>query len=280
MFGVDRVDHFVRSCSSNYKNDCWVLKLDIQGFFMHINKEILWTKLENVIKIYYKGFDKQVILDLAQNVILHNPVPNCSIKGSQKDWEGLPASKSLFSTQGVIGMPIGNLTSQIFANLHLNDFDQFVKRVLKFKYYGRYVDDLVFISTNKAKLIESIDIISTYLKSNLQLELHPNKIYLQHFTKGFLFTGIFIKPYRRYVGKRIRKNLNRQVATNYKQNYVPNSESTNQNMKKWICSINSYLGMCRHYETYKYRNNLKDYIKDQMVQFNEDLTVVKYRNIN
>lgn len=126
-FGIKRVSKFIRSCSQNYTKDCYILKVDIQSFFMNIDKAMLNRKLAQLIEKHYQGFDKSLILDLVNNLVRYNPVPNCVIKGSRKDWEGLPDSKSLFRTQGEVGIPIGNLTSQIFANFYLNDFDQYVK---------------------------------------------------------------------------------------------------------------------------------------------------------
>lgn len=208
-FAVKRVDHFMRSCSANYTQDCYVLKLDIQGFFMSIRKEVLSDKVEKLIQKYYKGFDKELLRKLSYQVIMNNPVDQCVVKGEASDWEGLPDSKSLFRTGGQVGLPIGNLTSQMFANLYLNDFDQYVKRELKIKYYGRYVDDCVFLSQSKEELKGVIKQTRAYLQKTLGLTIHPRKVYLQHYTKGLTFTGIVIKPYRQYIGKRIFRSMNR-----------------------------------------------------------------------
>jgi len=72
------------------------------------------------------------------------------------------------------------------------------------QYYGRYVDDFVLIHPDKEYLKSLIPKISNFLHSNLQLTLHPNKIYLQHYTKGVQFLGAKIKPYRIYIGNRTK----------------------------------------------------------------------------
>jgi hypothetical protein len=92
-FGVSRIDGFIRSCSQNYTRDCYVLKVDIQGFFMNIRKEILLEKVLFILKKQYKGFDKELLSDLCKKVILHNPVPDCIVKGVERNWEGLPKNK-------------------------------------------------------------------------------------------------------------------------------------------------------------------------------------------
>lgn len=276
-FGVGRMDHFMRSCSENYTRDCYVLKLDIQGFFMSIRKEILHSKIEKMISKHYRGFDKQLLQDLCRQVIMHNPVPECLVKGSRNDWNGLPESKSLFRSGGRIGLPIGNLTSQMFANMYLNDFDHFVKRTLKVKYYGRYVDDCAFIAPDRAELKEIIVAVREYLTDTLGLTIHPRKIYLQHYSKGFHFTGVIIKPYRKYVGKRIRRSMNRAFRENYRQMYVLDNEQFAQKREHWLASINSYLGISKHYNSYRFRMKLCERLRDNPagIRFDKDCCVGK-----
>ncbi len=117
------------------------------------------------------------------------------MRGSPHDWEGLPQNKSLFYAPLGFGLPIGNLTSQLFSNIYLNNFDHYIKRQLKFKYYGRYVDDIIIIHQDKARLKIAITEIKDYLTINLGLKLHPKKIYLQPVDHGVDFLGALIKPY-------------------------------------------------------------------------------------
>lgn len=274
-FGVSRVSKFIRSCSQNYTRDCYILKIDIQGFFMNIRKELLLKKVLAVVERYYKNFDKELIRDLCRKVILHNPVPDCVVKGLSTDWDGLPANKSLFSTGGKVGLPIGNLTSQVFANLYLNEFDHFVKRELKQKYYGRYVDDCIIVSLSKEELQDSVSRLSFLLEENLSLQLHPKKVYLQHYSKGVLFAGIYIKPYRRYVGRRIQRKMNYALLNRYRLLYTESPEKTSENLSRWISSVNSYLGVCRHYATYRFKKKLTDRFKgDPFVAFDRNICVV------
>ena len=144
-YGIKRVDHFIRSCSQNYTKDCYILKMDIKGYFMAMDRNILYQKIEKILARFgaKAGLDIDLILFLVRKVIFHDPTENCAIRGSKEDWVGLPKSKSLFFAGKGKGFPIGNLTSQLFGNIYLNDLDCFVKYKLGFKYYGRYVDDFL-----------------------------------------------------------------------------------------------------------------------------------------
>ncbi|MDF1498686.1 MAG: RNA-directed DNA polymerase [Patescibacteria group bacterium] len=143
-YGIKRMDYFIRSCSKNYKKDCWILKMDIKGYFMSMDRNILYKKIESRLKtVKNADFDVDLILYLIRAVVFHNPTKNCVIRGAKDNWVGLPKSKSLFFAGKDKGFPIGNLTSQLFGNIYLNDLDCFVKYKLGFKYYGRYVDDFL-----------------------------------------------------------------------------------------------------------------------------------------
>ena len=95
-FGINRVTHFIRQCSQNYQLPCHILKLDIEGFFMHIDKNILFNRLQSFINEKYIAPDKELLIELCKKVIDNDPTKNCFIKGNQTDWNNLPATKSLF----------------------------------------------------------------------------------------------------------------------------------------------------------------------------------------
>ncbi len=138
-FAIARADRFIRRCSKNYTTDCYILKMDIQGFFMAIDKRILWAKLRNFINQYYHHADKELLLELCYKTLANNPTKNCFIKDARHHWRDLPPDKSLFHSAPFCGLPIGNLTSQIFANFYMNSFDHFIKHDLSLQYYGRLV---------------------------------------------------------------------------------------------------------------------------------------------
>jgi len=254
LYGVNRVAEFVRECSENYTKDCYILKMDIQSFFMTIDKRILAKRLQSFIREYYHGVDKDIILKLVEIIVYHCPQNNCLIKGKKSDWNGLPHSKSLFYAGKYKGLPIGNLSSQVFANFYMDSFDKFVKNNLNIKYYGRYVDDFVIVHESKEFLCEAKNKLCEFMKEDLHLTLHPRKIYLQHFSKGVKFIGSVIKPGRNYIGNRTKGNFFQKIQ---EYNHMAENNPNYANFaEKFQSSINSYLGFMVHYSSYKIRYNM------------------------
>lgn len=257
-YGISRIDHFIRSCSKNYKEDCYILKLDIRGYFMSINRKKLYDKVKTCLQLkrHKIDFDFEMVLYLIYETIFNDPTKNCIIKGKKSNWEGLPKDKSLFSAKRNCGLPIGNLTSQLFGNLYLNELDHFVKRDLRIRYYGRYVDDFVLIHRDKEYLKSLIRLIRDYLQNSLNLTLHPDKIYLQHFSKGVKYLGAVIKPHRIYIANRTKGNF--YDAIKAQNDVVKIQKPTQDEIEQFISSMNSYLGIMQHYKTYKIRRDMID----------------------
>ena len=149
------------------------------------------------------------------------------------------------------GLPIGNLTSQLLANVYLNELDQFAKKELKIKKYFRYTDDFVIASEDKSYLENLIPKIQSYLLNELKLELHPNKINIKKFHQGVDFLGYVILPHYRLLRtktkKRIFKKLKKRISE-YKNGLI-NQQTLEQ-------SLQSYLGVLSHADTYKLKQNL------------------------
>ena len=253
-FGIRRMRDFIQECAQENEGEAYVLKLDIRGFFMNISRPLLFDKLEDFIATNDKVEDKLFILDMARRIIFNNPTKNCFIKGDKSLWDDLPKDKSLFHSPAESGLPIGNLTSQVFANFYLNDLDHFVKEKLHIKYYGRYVDDFVLVHPDRQYLSGLISIIENYLKTNLQLQLHPKKRYLQHHSKGLAFLGVMIKPNRIYVGNRIKSNFYTVLK---QQNEVVSTSLIDKSVgMQFVSRMNSYLGIMKHYQTFCLRQHI------------------------
>lgn len=253
-FGIKQAYSFIKGCSESYKTDCYVLKLDIEGFFMHINRKLLFEKLRQFILDKYHFKDRELVIQLCRILIFNDPTKNCIIKGSVKDWEGLPDNKSLFHSPHECGLPIGNLTSQVFANFYMNTFDHFIKNELNLSFYGRYVDDFVLVHVDKEYLKNLIPEIALFLQEHLMLTLHPKKIYLQHFSKGVRYLGAVIKKNRIYIARRTLGNF---YAAIQRQNSLVNDRKPNQTEKEaFLSSMNSYLGIMKHYRTFNIRKGL------------------------
>ena len=252
-YGIRRLDHFIRSCSQNYTKDCYVLKLDIKWFFMGIDKEILKQKITEKLDTFTPlSLDKNRLLNLIYQIIDHDPTQNYIFKGSISDYDWLPKDKSLFHAWIGKWLPIWNLTSQLFANIYLDDLDKFMKYTLGLKYYGRYVDDFVIIHQDKEYLKSLVHIIRKYLSEQLQLTLHPNKIYLQHYSKWVKFLGAYIKPWRKYIHRRTIGNFQKKM----------NCLSDYWDGKKELSIVNSYLWILRHGENFKIRKKILTSLTD------------------
>ena len=172
----------------------------------------------------------------------------------RSNWNGLPNNKSLFHSPLNCGLPIGNLTSQLFANFYMNTLYHYVKSELNLKYYGRYVDDFVIVHTNKEYLKSLIHQLSNFLRSNLQLTLHPKKMHLQHYKKGVKFIGAVTLPNRIYIANRTRGNF--FTAISNQNQIVQNQKPTKTEQEALLSSLNSYLGIMKHYQSFNIRKKM------------------------
>lgn len=157
----------------------------------------------------------------------------------------VPRFKSLLHAPDEYGLPIGNLTSQFFANIYLNEVDQHAKHVLKVKHYGRYVDDIIMFGESGSELRQVIDSIDEFAQQALSVKLHPRKTYINKIEKGFSFVGYVVKPYVKYIKRSTMSNLMRKM----------------EDSRWWhdadICaSVNSYLGFLRHVDGYGARRKI------------------------
>jgi len=247
LFAVRRLERFIRSCSANYTSDAYVLKLDIAGFFMHINTVTLFHRLEQFIAARYGGGDRGLLIDVCRVIAANRPTENCVIKGHRSDWVGLPPGKSLFDATPDCGLPIGNLTSQVFANFYMNPFDHYVKHDLGVRFYGRYVDDLVLVHPDRDYLSGLIPVLGTYLDQHLGLTLHPKKTRLAHHRDGVEYLGAFIKPGRVYAGKRTKGNFHAAITRH--NTVAADHQPSRDEQEEFRASMNSYLGYLKHYDT-------------------------------
>jgi len=263
LYGIKKVYQYVRQCSQNYTCDCWVLRLDIRAFFMHIRHDKLCAMLTDLIRRNYFGRDKAILLNLVHQIVSYLPQKNCLIRGQKSNWNELPKSKSLFYGHVGRGLPIGNLTSQIFANFYLSPFDRFVS-MQNGIFYGRYVDDMVVIHQSKTVLLGLLTKIRAYLFQHYYLILHPRKTILQHFSKGFNFIGAFLLPRRIYAGRRLKRQFFRKIQ-----------DVVNFSTDKTLSILNSYFGFLRHYKTLRLRLKGWQILRNKNLNFCIDRLALK-----
>jgi len=193
---------FAYKVSQNNKKTCWILKCDIRKFFDNINHKILIQILESYI------FDKNIVR------LLRDVVDSFS--------------KHTFG----VGLPLGNLTSQLLVNIYMNEFDQFVKHELKVKYYLRYADDFVIFSENRSWLEQQVELVSKFLYGKLRLQLHPQKLFIKTLASGMAFLGWVCFFDYRILRTATKKRMLKRIGVN------PTVET-----------VSSYLGLLRHGNT-------------------------------
>lgn len=226
--GVETLRNILRKESENNTKACYVLKCDIRKFFDSINHDILFSILRRKIR----DVD---MLELLKNII-----------------ESYPGGVSgLFNRKGV---PIGNLTSQLFANIYMNEFDQFIKHKLQVHYYARYTDDFVIVSRDKEYLARLVVPIETFLRDVLSLELHPKKVEILNYTKGVDYLGNVIFPNHTLVRKHTRKRIIRKFEETIKG--YRRGETSKEKIE---ATLSSYLGILSHMNAYKLSMKLKNY---------------------
>jgi retron-type reverse transcriptase len=206
---VNRLQDFARKVSRNNTKKCFILKLDVKKFFDSIDQDILL----DLIKIKVK--DEKVIWLINKNI---KSFPN--------------------------GLPLGNITSQLFANIYLNELDQLVKQKLRIKYYIRYCDDFVILNTDRLYLENLVQVINNFLQSNLNLSLHPNKVKIKKYHQGIDFLGYICFPHHRTLRIKTKKRMFRNIEAKRAQT---NFEQV----------LKSYLGVLKHCNSYKILIELK-----------------------
>ena len=275
-YGVKRLQHHIRQESLNYTIPCFALKMDIKGYFMNINRNILLDLCLSTLNkarnrkvcessdlLWQDIVDFDFVLYLTKILVLYDPTKNCIRLGDEKEWECVPKSKLLSSSPIHCGLPIGNLTSQLFSNVNMNVFDQFVKRILHCKHYGRYVDDFYFVSCDRQWLTSIIPVVTDFLHSQLGLEINQGKTIITSVNNGVEFLGAYVKPWRTYISNKTLQRMIKGMNT-----------LTDTTAERQRSSLNSYCGVLRHHASMKQRYDVivshRDFFHHGC--FNEDFT--------
>lgn len=247
LYGIMRLKDKVRECTEDYTKDCWIGKFDMQGFFMTIHKPTLWRMLEAFMKERLSEGEFRLLAPLVKKVVMHCPEKNCFRKSPMEMWNRISPNKSLFSVGDDYGLPIGNLTSQIFANFYLHEFDVWMSG--RFGWYGRYVDDFYVLARDKKDILSAIPDMRKFLKEKVGVKLHPDKVYIQHYTKGCKFTGSVVKRERTYIGNTTVANIRKRISE-LNEWAEGGREPCLEEIEHFACCINSYFGFLKHHKTY------------------------------
>ena len=256
-YGIDHVRREMERVSENYTKEAWAMKCDIEGFFMSIDRRLLFQHLKAILTSRYHGGNLDWWLWLWEKVVMNDPSRNCERVGDLTLWERLPRNKSLFTCGEDKGLPIGNLPSQVLANLLLSPFDKWMTARLGSGGYGRYVDDFVCVSTDKALLL-SLAHDARIRLARLGLRMHPRKFYLQEVRKGLEMTGAVIRQGRTYIGNRSVRNLFATI-----EEWNEKATHTDDERRRFTRRMNSHFGHLIHRRTYAIRRKAWKGIKDR-----------------
>jgi RNA-directed DNA polymerase len=190
LYAARRLEHQVRSVTANWQQPAHYLKCDLANFFVSIDKHVLRAQLARHIT-------EPWWLALTDTVLMHDPREDVELRGNAARLALVPPHKRLFNAPADHGLPIGNLSSQFFANVLLNDLDQFIKHQIRAPHLVRYVDDFVLLHSSAQWLKAALGRISTFLPEQLHLQLNPSKTVLQPVARGITFVGHVTKPWRR-----------------------------------------------------------------------------------
>jgi retron-type reverse transcriptase len=209
---INRFREYAQKVSRNHTRTVWVLKYDIRKFFANIDHTIL----KNILK--WRVGDENVVQLLEEVIGSFNT----------KDRPG-------------VGLPLGNLTSQLLVNIYMNEFDHFLKREMKITHYIRYADDFVILHESKEYLEGILPKISAYLETKLKLSLHPDKVFIKTIASGVDFLGWVHFPHHRVPRTSTKKRMFRNLR-----------------QKQTESTVASYLGLLSHGNTHNLRKKVKE----------------------
>jgi RNA-directed DNA polymerase len=301
-YAISRLKKFLKNKENKY-----YLQIDIKSFFYSIDQDTLYVFVKKHI-VGLKGFsqkEKNLFLFLAKKYIIMDIKNNFYKKSSKESLKKIPISKSIFFKKQGKGLPIGSLTSQFFANIYLDVLDQYVKHILKIKYYIRYADDIIILHGQKQQNLFFKNKIQEYLKNKLYLDINLKKLKLLPVTNGINFLGYIIRPNYMLVRNRIIKSFkkrlyffnhlfnpakyplfiipeNNTLATLYKNKVIKPPLYPNVfYLKSILNTLNTYFGIFNHANTFKltwnlYHNHFHDLKKYfDCIGFNKRIIYIK-----
>lgn len=226
LYAKQRLEHAVRSVTRNWSRPAFYLKIDLSNFFVSIDKDILWSLLDrNLPDAWTRA--------LTHQVLFHDPVLDAEWRSPPEVRALVPKHKQLALAETGRGLPIGNLSSQFFANVYLNLFDQFVAHQRKPDGYARYVDDMLFLRTDKDALQDDLAHSERFLRGRLRTVINPRKTIIQPIERGIDFVGYIVKPWRTVP----RGNLIARARRAFDAEHSPRRRRS---------VANSYLGILSH----------------------------------
>jgi retron-type reverse transcriptase len=224
LYAAQRLEAKIRSATQNWTTPVWYLKCDLANFFVSIDKLVLWEQIAaRVTAPWWR--------QLAHTILFHDPRLDYELRGAPQLLHRVPPHKRLGNQPAHLGLPIGNLSSQFFANIYLDKLDQHVKHQVRARHYIRYVDDFVLLHESPQWLNAALADVEQFLPDALHAQLNPSKTILQPIDRGVDFVGHVIKPWRSHTRRRTVNEAIHRVSR-----IEPDDVYT---------SANSYFGLLR-----------------------------------
>lgn len=251
LFGINRAQHFMRNIKETTGEEAFYIKFDLSGYFMSLNREMLLSRVLWGLDQQYAGRqdleEYQILKFLITQVIMDDPVSKAEFRCTEAERAKVPKNKSLIYQPPGQGIVIGNLTSQVFSNIYLDKLDRFVKNDLKFKCYGRYVDDFFIMVplSEKDRALKAVSAIRNFLSSELKLSLNEKKTVSGIASHGMDFIGAKIYPDVLYPSNRTINKI-KKVFYEFEAGVGGHTPE----------SIQSYIGHVSHMNSEKFLSDL------------------------
>lgn len=251
---IAQVEGAMYDLSGHYRRPCWIYKGDIVSFFMSIDKAVMWRIMRRVIEANrerWTAWEYDLLLYLTEITIMHCPHKNCIVKSDISLWQQIDPDKSMFYVAEGKAMPIGNLTTQLFAGFYMLGMIKFT--------FGRFrhylgadwrnhasltvsVDDYAMVCDDLKVLKLVVKEVEAYLRDELLLKCHSEQTYLQPVSHGVKFLGKWLKPHRKYT---ITRTVNRFRAAVRKSIMEAEKGLSPIGAESILASLNSYLGILK-----------------------------------
>lgn len=266
-FGMERFCHHIRSATNNFRQEAYVLLIDLSGYFMSIDKKLLlsivmtevWKHLDRRSpdgRLWSERIDPCFCEWLLHCFFDRNPADDCIRLGDASNWNGLPPNKRLSCSPPGFGLVIGDIDSQMLSNVLLNVVDQWAKRELLIKHYGHYVDDHYVIERDLKHLHELEKILREGFYEKIHVTIHPHKIKYAAAGGANLFLGAYVRPYYRVPRQR---TIDKFVKVTQEMEYqLIFNQPTLDDLALVNSRINSYCGILAHYKSYNLRKKYLD----------------------
>ncbi len=215
-----------RIISSNNNLPCYGLKMDIKCFFDSVNH----SKLKVLVR--------KKISDLSFLKVVDEIIDSYSTR---------------LGPHGPLGIPLGNVTSQFFANLYLHELDVFIKHVLRKKHYLRYCDDFILLNRDPSNLQVLINPIEEFLGESLHLDIHPHKVSLRKLSQGIDFVGTIIFPFHTLIRTKTKQRMKKRLREGFQQVIDEKMDPVAYHQR-----VQSYLGILSHAKQARFSNDLKN----------------------